>query len=212
MFSTGFAGTFTVIHTGDSGSGSLFWAIEQANLNAGPDTVRFAIPESDPGFDGTAWWIRPKISLPVLSDDGTAILGGSQEEAVGDKNPDEPEIALDGTDMPLIAPGFLPRCAHHGGLHPPIGAKPRLSMAPGLEPRGHQEYFNREGESEKVICTVPAAPRSSVRHGSGRNPSGKVMDIGGSGVNGEPESPFRFDDTVVSLTPLLIFLYKFSFF
>jgi parallel beta-helix repeat protein len=94
------ASTFTVINTSDSGSGSLFWAIEQANLNAGPDTILFTIPESDPGFDGTAWWIRPKIALPVLSDDGTAVLGGSQADAVGDKNPEGPEIALDGTDMP----------------------------------------------------------------------------------------------------------------
>jgi len=103
MLSTGFAvlgGTFTVITTADSDSGSFYWAIGKANHNAGPDTVRFAIPESDAGFDGTAWWIRPKISMPNLSDDGTAILGGSQAESVGDTNPDGPEIALDGTDMP----------------------------------------------------------------------------------------------------------------
>ena len=97
---SGIAETFTVITTGDSGEGSLFWAIEQANLHPGPDTVRFAIPETDSGFDGTAWWIRPKIALPVLSDDSTAILGGSQAESIRDTNPNGPEIVLDGTDMP----------------------------------------------------------------------------------------------------------------
>jgi parallel beta-helix repeat protein len=98
--STVFAGSFTVIHTGESGPGSLFWAIDKANLNPGADTVRFAIPESDPGFGGIVWRMHPSISLPNLSDDGTAILGGSQSEAIGDKNPNGPEIELDGTDMP----------------------------------------------------------------------------------------------------------------
>jgi parallel beta-helix repeat protein len=100
VLSTVCAGTFTVVNTGDSGEGSLAWAIEQSNFQAGPDTIRFAIPESDSGFDGIVWWIRPKIALPVLSHDSTAILGGSQAESMGDKNPDGPEIALDGTDMP----------------------------------------------------------------------------------------------------------------
>jgi hypothetical protein len=100
LFSIAAANTYTVKSTADSGEGSLEWAITQANNHAGPDTIRFAIPESDPGFDGTVWRIRSTSGLPVLSDGGTAILGGSQTEAIGDKNPNGPEIVLDGTDMP----------------------------------------------------------------------------------------------------------------
>ncbi len=39
--------TFTVTNTSDSGSGSLRWAIEQANANGNPtevDTINFNIP------------------------------------------------------------------------------------------------------------------------------------------------------------------------
>jgi hypothetical protein len=101
LFSIVSANTYTVNSTADSGEGSLYWAIGQANMHAGPDTVRFAIPESDPGFDGTVWRIHSTSGLPNIIDDGTAILGGSQAESGGDKNPLGPEIVLDGTDMPV---------------------------------------------------------------------------------------------------------------
>jgi parallel beta-helix repeat protein len=100
LFSIVEADTYTVHSTADSGEGSLQWAVTQANNHAGPDTILFAIPESDPGFDGTVWRIRSTSGLPVLGDGGTAILGGSQAEAIGDKNPFGPEIVLDGTEMP----------------------------------------------------------------------------------------------------------------
>ncbi|NIV29343.1 MAG: 3-dehydroshikimate dehydratase, partial [Anaerolineae bacterium] len=37
-------GVYTVTNTDDSGTGSLRWAIEQANTNPGTDTISFAIP------------------------------------------------------------------------------------------------------------------------------------------------------------------------
>ena len=100
LFSIVSANTYTVNSTADSGDGSLSWAVDQSNQHAGPDTIRFAIPESDPGFDGTVWKIHSTSGLPVLGDGGTAILGSTQAESGGDKNPFGPEIVLDGTDMP----------------------------------------------------------------------------------------------------------------
>ena len=47
----GVASTFTVLTTADTGPGSLHAAIQAAEDHAGPDTVVFAIPESDAGFD-----------------------------------------------------------------------------------------------------------------------------------------------------------------
>jgi hypothetical protein len=42
------ATTYTVTNTNDSGPGSLRYAINQANGNAGADTINFAIPGTDP--------------------------------------------------------------------------------------------------------------------------------------------------------------------
>ena len=88
--------TFKVTHTADTGESSLRWAIESANAHAGPDTVIFAIPVTDAGFNGRYWTIAPLSELPGLTDAGTLIDGLSQANRVGDFNPNGPEIFLDG--------------------------------------------------------------------------------------------------------------------
>jgi hypothetical protein len=70
--------TYTVLNTNDAGPGSLRQAIADANNHAGPDEIRFNIPSSDPGFDGSVWRIRPQTALPGLTDGWTAIDGSSQ--------------------------------------------------------------------------------------------------------------------------------------
>jgi hypothetical protein len=90
--------TYVITHTGDSGQGSLRWAMEQSN-GTDPDTIRFDIPASDPGFDGTVWHIQPLTKLPSVSDDGTVLMGESQSGSAGETNPDGPEILLDGSAM-----------------------------------------------------------------------------------------------------------------
>jgi len=87
------ATTFTVINTTDSGAGSLRQAILDANAHAGADTISFAIPDTDPGYE----WRTPKVWTIVLtsgdlliSDAGTYIDGASQ----GDFNPFGPEIEV----------------------------------------------------------------------------------------------------------------------
>ena len=71
---TGYSGflsadTYIVTSTADNGDGSLRWALTEANQHAGADTVIFKISDSDAGFDGTVWWIRPQTMLPVFYDD-----------------------------------------------------------------------------------------------------------------------------------------------
>ncbi len=90
-----------VTTTNDTGPGSLRDAIDQANNNAGPDSIVFNIPTSDPGFDAAngVWTIRPQSPLPVITDDGLYINGNSQAEYAGDLNPVGPEIQLDGSEV-----------------------------------------------------------------------------------------------------------------
>src|SRR5215510_1183969 len=55
------AATFTVTNTNDSGAGSLRQAILDANANAGPDTIDFAIPGSG------VHTIAPTSGLPTVT-------------------------------------------------------------------------------------------------------------------------------------------------
>jgi hypothetical protein len=97
-----------VTNTNDSGEGSLRWAIDQANGNAGPDTILFNIPDIDPGYNSDAgvWTIRPQNMLPFIDDDGTVIDGTSQTLFGGDTNPFGPEIEMDGTNAGNDVNGF----------------------------------------------------------------------------------------------------------
>ncbi|MBN2201677.1 hypothetical protein JW777_06985, partial [bacterium] len=102
--------TFPVLNTQDAGENSLRWAIEQANTNAGPDEVTFAIPRTDPGFNGTVWTIKPLSPLPVLSDGGTTV-DGLYQTAIDDANPDGPEIFIDGRNAGASASGLTVQSA-----------------------------------------------------------------------------------------------------
>lgn len=59
------ADTFHVTNTADSGPGSLRWAINEANTNAGPDDVVFDVSGA----------VILASALPSLTDDGTRLLG-----------------------------------------------------------------------------------------------------------------------------------------
>ena len=95
-----FVNWIDVTNTLDSGPGSLRNAIELANSHPGPDSIRFAIPKTDPGFTpqlGT-WTIKPVTGLPPIMDRETIIDGFSQSAFVGsDANPHGPEIELEGS-------------------------------------------------------------------------------------------------------------------
>jgi len=83
---TGWAYSDTIIvnNLGNSGDGSLRWAMEKANINSGPDTIRFNV-------SGT---ISPTSFLPAITDDETVIDASSQW--VGEWPEGKPGITLDG--------------------------------------------------------------------------------------------------------------------
>jgi hypothetical protein len=73
-----------------------------ADVNdSGPDTIAFAIPETDPGYDAVlgTWTIRPLTEMRnLIWDDGTLIDGATQAAFIGgDPNPYGPEIVIDGS-------------------------------------------------------------------------------------------------------------------
>ncbi len=86
-----------VTNTMDDGEGSLRNAITLTNEYAGPDTIHFNIPDTDDGFDGTAWMIQPLSELPSIEDDYTIINGFSQSKNQGNTNEEGPEIFLNGS-------------------------------------------------------------------------------------------------------------------
>jgi hypothetical protein len=85
--------TYTVTFTADNATaGSLRWAITQANASAGPHTIAFNVPRSDPGFYSEnathGWWVfRINSALPSVTRAGVTIDGTTQTTNQGDTNP-----------------------------------------------------------------------------------------------------------------------------
>ena len=74
-----------VVSAGDSGAGTLRWAITEANASAGDDLIRF----------DSAMTIRPQFALPALADDGITI--DASDPTNGEASPDTaPRVWLDG--------------------------------------------------------------------------------------------------------------------
>ncbi len=95
-------GKYIVSNTNDSGPGSLRQAMEDADSHAGPDSVLFNIPASDPNYDAASgvWTIKP-VSVLRLTNQATVVDGTSQARFIGtDTNPLGPEIAIDGSESP----------------------------------------------------------------------------------------------------------------
>jgi len=74
-----------VTNLDDAGDGSLRWAIGQANIVLGPDTISFDV-------SGT---ITPLSALPSLTDNSTTILGGSSPGGAH-------SVILDGSGAGLV--------------------------------------------------------------------------------------------------------------
>ncbi|UCE18327.1 MAG: matrixin family metalloprotease [Gemmatimonadota bacterium] len=93
-------GQITVNTTASTGTGSLDWAITQAEANPGPDNIVFAIPGSGPHTIQA-----PSGGFPPLIDAGTTIDGFTQPNASPNNNPwGQPSnaaltIEIDGTPM-----------------------------------------------------------------------------------------------------------------
>jgi parallel beta-helix repeat protein len=92
---------FTVTKTADNGTGTLRWAIEQANANSGHDFIDFNIPMTDSGYDPQKgiWTIYLQTPLILTNPGGVEIDGTSQTFYKGDTNPLGPEIAISGSSL-----------------------------------------------------------------------------------------------------------------
>jgi parallel beta-helix repeat protein len=102
MFSLNYAGsTFEVTNTNDDGPNSLRQIITYANALPNLNKVVFSIPTSDPGYvteNGASFWrIKPLLPLPYLTRSGIVIDGTTQAARWGNKNPNGPEINIDGS-------------------------------------------------------------------------------------------------------------------
>lgn len=93
----GIAAILTVTNTSDSGPGSLRQAILDANASTDASrSIVFNIPETDPGFNGAVFTIRPLSELPPVMQN-TSIDGSTQTAFTGDTNPFGPEVVLNGS-------------------------------------------------------------------------------------------------------------------
>lgn len=116
---TGTPGALIVDTTDDTDDGScdashcsLREAINAANVRAGADSIRFAIPSTDTGCDGSGvCTIQPIFVFPELNDDGTTVDGFTQAGAApnastfGDAIDAALKIVLDGSSLPCCAVG-----------------------------------------------------------------------------------------------------------
>jgi len=90
---------FDVTKASDDGSsGTLRWAITQANNSAGANTIYFKIPTSDPNYDTINGWWKITLNnslgaLPSLTDNGTTIYGYNTPSSLGH------DILIDGSNL-----------------------------------------------------------------------------------------------------------------
>jgi hypothetical protein len=96
---------YVVDSTKDPGDGfcdatdcTLHEAMDAANTDSGVSNIAFNIPKSDGGYNSSTgvWTIQLMGALPVLTEEGTGIMGSTQTANRGNKNPYGPEIAVNG--------------------------------------------------------------------------------------------------------------------
>lgn len=100
MYGAGPVLTTVVTNTQDSGPGSLRAAIYKAfdivtDTPAATPTITFQIPNTDPGFSGGVFTIKPSDRMTAPGSK-TTIDATTQTIFGGDTNPSGPEIALNG--------------------------------------------------------------------------------------------------------------------
>jgi hypothetical protein len=102
------AAVLTVTHTGDTGEGSLRWALQQANAQPGADTIVFRIPITDSRYNAANgfWTIAPASMLPLITDSNLTIDGFSQLINVNSSESQHPVIFLSGFNTPTTTSGI----------------------------------------------------------------------------------------------------------
>lgn len=182
------ANTIQVITTADQGTGSLHWAIDQANTSVGADTIEFAIPTSDTNYNSVKkyWVIYISSPLPEVSDDSTFFDGTSQRVNIGIDNPNGLEIAINGSALPPELPGFVVLSAGNHFEALSIGAF-----------RGATLQFKQGAHLNKVTGCFLGTEANGLYRYNVKNSEGILVDsgahdniIGGIGENGNVISGF----------------------
>ncbi|HUS70062.1 MAG TPA: CSLREA domain-containing protein [Anaerolineae bacterium] len=97
---------YVVDSTKDPGDGfcdatdcTLREAIYSANYDGGPSNIAFNIPPSDDGYNFLTgvWTIYLASALPILTEEGTGVMGSTQTGNQGDTNPYGPEVVVNGS-------------------------------------------------------------------------------------------------------------------
>lgn len=130
---------------GPDGVVSLREAIIAANGTPGPQVIGFNILTSDPGFDGTAFTIRPLSNLPSLDGGGTTIDGATQTALTGNTNSVGPEVVLSGTLISSGADGIpihSPNNVIHSLVINGFGNNPGVCCGIGIDITGAQANGN----------------------------------------------------------------------
>jgi hypothetical protein len=152
---------FTVTKTADNlSTGTLRWAITQANSNGVVDTIFFNIPTSDPNYDSSNGWWTITISstlgtLPSLTESGTTINGYTT-----DTNPTGLEIVIDSSFM--------------------VGAQPILTIESDYNTVMGLTLVKGPGPGINII--KGASNNTIIDNYIGTNPNGELIQGNGAGV------------------------------
>lgn len=89
----------TVTNTSDSGTGSLRYALQMCAFQAGPHSISFNIPNTDPNYNSETgvWTISPATTYDYIIKSDIVIDGTTQTSNQGNTNPNGPEIYLNGS-------------------------------------------------------------------------------------------------------------------
>src|SRR5262252_4043472 len=188
------AANFSVVTTADSGAGSLRQAILDANGNAGPDTIDFAIPGAG------VHTIHPATLLPAITGPVT-IDGYTQPGASPNTNPPDQGsnavilIELDGTGLAgdglLVTGGdstirglAINRFATTGnGIHlTTSGGNVIAGSFIGTDPTGSSGAGNAHGILIEVSGTTVGGVAPADRNVISGNTIGVYVSFGGGGT------------------------------
>lgn len=162
-------GTCTTAHC------TLREAIGAVNAGSGSvlRTISFAIPVTDPGYDGTVWTIRPASPLPAIVRMAD-VDGRTQATNVRNANPDGPEVVLDGSLAGTEADGLI--------IDGAAGCVIHSLVIRGFSGSGVRLRGGRESHVKGCFIGIDHTGLVAAGNNQGVTVSGTYHRIGGAGA------------------------------